>query len=660
MIAPSWFSQPYPPEGASAAEGIRNQLGKPELDHMTILVRESAQNSWDARRDSGTTVDFRIDLQTVSAAHTAAWRQHLLRKAPVSDHLPLRGSLRNGVIRLLSISDRGTVGLGGPTRADEVTGTRTDFVSFLRNIGEPRSTVLGGGTYGFGKGILYLMSRPGVVLVHTRCEYGGQLETRLMGAAMWKSYLAADSAGERRFTGRHWWGDDSGDVIEPLVGSDAEYVAQQLGLRPFADDETGTTITLVDPDLEGYEPSEVAAYLAETIAWQLWPKMIEQSDGTVPMRFAVTCDGISYPVPDPAEYHPLRLFVSAYRAMAGPDGRELWCRRPKQLLGRLGLQRKPVRPIEPTKAAEIAGIERSVHHICLMRPAELVVTYWQGPRPASELISYAGVFRADVTMDDVYASAEPPTHDSWNFQSLESPDRTFVSTTFRRFTEELEGLLDLQGSGATEVSQVSLGAASDRFSPLVGGSWGIGSATDYGRPGDTKAPVPGRRPPLREDPELDYEYIEQGTASASAGTGSNAQGNGHGPGGYVSDEGAEIRNSERRRVPRPRVAYCGDPYLDEYSGTAVLVQEFQLPAPVVQRVGVELAVALTTNGGRETDPPLGAEQPALVGWEDERGTLSATPSYVIEGGDGKIWKAVVKPATDTMTEISITVERVGA
>ncbi|MFD0594037.1 hypothetical protein ACFQZ4_17425 [Catellatospora coxensis] len=65
-----WLSQPYPPEGATAAEGIRNQLGRPELDHLTVLVREAAQNSWDARAGSGA-VDFRIDLSTVSPAHAA-------------------------------------------------------------------------------------------------------------------------------------------------------------------------------------------------------------------------------------------------------------------------------------------------------------------------------------------------------------------------------------------------------------------------------------------------------------------------------------------------------------------------------------------------------------------------------------------------------------
>ena len=38
VTTPRWLSQAYPPEGASAAEGIRNQLGRPELDLLTILV----------------------------------------------------------------------------------------------------------------------------------------------------------------------------------------------------------------------------------------------------------------------------------------------------------------------------------------------------------------------------------------------------------------------------------------------------------------------------------------------------------------------------------------------------------------------------------------------------------------------------------------------
>ena len=132
-------------------------VGRPELDLLTILVREAAQNSWDARLPSSSDpVDFRIDIRTVGPAHSGAWRELLIENAPDSvEQFPLRDTLRHGPIRLLSVSDRGTRGLGGPTRADSAVGKSRDFVSFIRNIGEPRDTALGGGTYGFGKGIFW-------------------------------------------------------------------------------------------------------------------------------------------------------------------------------------------------------------------------------------------------------------------------------------------------------------------------------------------------------------------------------------------------------------------------------------------------------------------------------------------------------------------------
>lgn len=408
---PRWFSQPYPPEGASAAEGIRNQLGRPELDLLTILVRESAQNSWDARlQQSSTPVDYRIDMWTVSPAHAGAWRGLLLAGAPNSaEEFPLRETLRGGSLRVLSVSDRGTRGLGGPTRADNAVGPDRDFVSFIRNIGEPRDTALGGGTYGFGKGIFYLLSKPGTVVVHSRCRtVEGGFETRLIGCTLWKSYVAAEPGGDRRYTGRHWWGDTSGEVVEPLVGAAAEAVAQRLGLKAFGPEETGTTVVVVDPKLDDLEPAEAAAYLGDTIVWHLWPKMIS-TDGAPPaMRFSVTCDGVGHAVPDPRETRPLNMFVAAYETMVGPNGSDLECLRPKRHLGRLGLVKRIMPPLEPTRASRMLDIEDLIHHVCLMRPAELVVAYHPGPKPPSTSQGYAGVFRAEEAMDEVYAKAEPP------------------------------------------------------------------------------------------------------------------------------------------------------------------------------------------------------------------------------------------------------------
>ncbi|MGW6477997.1 hypothetical protein ACWGDS_08660 [Streptomyces sp. NPDC055059] len=654
MTWPAWHSQPYPPEGASAAEGIRNQLGRPELDLLTILVRESAQNSWDARPPgSSEPVDYRIDLSTVGPAHGPAWRDLLLNKAPLnSDHLPLRRSLSRSTIPLLIMSDRGTTGLGGPTRADRTADEASrDFVSFVRNIGEPRDTPFGGGTYGFGKGIFYLLSRCGTVLVHTRCRNPyGELETRLIGCAMWESYYADAPENPLRYTGRHWWGDTSGDVVEPLVGDEADSVAHRLGLRPFGPEETGTSVVVVDPKLERdehqLEVAEAAEYLAETISWHLWPKMIEKDGSSPPMRFEVRRDGQSVPVPDPRTHQPLKMFVAAYEQMRGEQGRELLCGKPRKLLGRFGVMKRLMPALESSPASSMVGINELVHHVCLMRPAELVVTYHAGPKPPSENQGYAGVFRGDHGMDEVYAKAEPPTHDAWHPHSLEAPDSTYIRTTFRRVQEEINNLLTLSGGAKSGAAQVPLGAASSRFSGLVGGAWGIGGATSFTRPGsgltsrnrgndeeegpETVVPVRGARGAARDRSDRPSEGGDAGSAAPDT--------------------------SAVRRI-RPRVQYVGDPYYDDLGERAVLVQEFRLPVDASQRVSADLAVTLPGAGGRETDPPARARVPVLLGWQDPHGALHTSPECDISGGDA-VWRALVVPAPDTMTEIAIKVRAV--
>ncbi|MET8592461.1 hypothetical protein [Streptomyces sp. NPDC005078] len=648
MTVPGWFSQSYPPEGASAAEGIRNQLGRPELDLLTILVRESAQNSWDARLlPSSAPVDYSIDMWTVGPAHSAAWRELLLQGAPANgENFPLRKHLRQGPIQVLAVSDRGTRGLGGPTRADAAVGPERDFVSFVRNIGEPRDTALGGGTYGFGKGIFYMLSKPGTVLVHSRCRTAQGFETRLIGCTLWKSHVVTDAQGSRRYTGRHWWGDKSGEVVEPLVGWEAEQVAQRLGLKHFGAEETGTTVVVVEPHLDELDPQAAAKYLAETITWHLWPKMISHGEAPPAMRFSVRCNGVPHLVPDPRETRPLNLFVAAYETMTGTDGSDLACHKPKRELGRLGLVKRIMPPLEASRASQMLGIEDLIHHVCLMRPAELVVTYFAGPKPPSANQGYAGVFRAHESMDEVFAKAEPPTHDAWHPQSLERPESTFVQTTFRRIGEALVGLLSLDGIARSGSSTVALGAASSLFSGLVGGAWGIGGGTAYSKPGSTL-----RRPSKPDSGSKDAGPLAAGHSAGGQAPGGNAAGD---PTAYAGPTGNAAAAAPRRR---PRVQYVGEPYYDDRGSDSVLVQEFRLPVSGPQRVRIDLAVTLPGTGGRETDPPLGAGMPTLIGWEDGGGDLIASETCVMEGGES-VLRALVNPAPDTMTEITVKVEAV--
>src|SRR3954465_5566363 len=55
-----WIPEPKPPSGGLAAEGFYKLLGRPRLDPLTVLVRETAQNSWDARLNNGYPVGFTL------------------------------------------------------------------------------------------------------------------------------------------------------------------------------------------------------------------------------------------------------------------------------------------------------------------------------------------------------------------------------------------------------------------------------------------------------------------------------------------------------------------------------------------------------------------------------------------------------------------------
>ncbi len=75
-MSAQWWSQPFAEEGSATAEGIINQLGRPALDELTVLVREAAQNSWDARAGTDT-VDFTVRVARLGDL-ASAWTDRML------------------------------------------------------------------------------------------------------------------------------------------------------------------------------------------------------------------------------------------------------------------------------------------------------------------------------------------------------------------------------------------------------------------------------------------------------------------------------------------------------------------------------------------------------------------------------------------------------
>src|SRR4051812_38184209 len=66
--------------GGITADGMINVLGRPRLDSLALVLREAAQNSWDARlrtsaRDRQSPPAFRVRIRTLSVEHERAFRE---------------------------------------------------------------------------------------------------------------------------------------------------------------------------------------------------------------------------------------------------------------------------------------------------------------------------------------------------------------------------------------------------------------------------------------------------------------------------------------------------------------------------------------------------------------------------------------------------------
>ncbi|QBJ97892.1 hypothetical protein ERC79_19540 [Rhodococcus sp. ABRD24] len=575
-------------------------------------MRETAQNSWDARR-VGLPTNYRLELTAVSPTHRPAWQRLLTPPPQTQKFFGIGKAVRTPNLRLLSVVDRGTKGLGGPTRADELSEGSRDWVSFVLNVGEKRDTFQGGGTYGYGKAVLYRLSKVGAILVYTRTDVPGTgLTSRLIGIALGDSYDSVERAdvAARPYTGRHWWGDVQGEHVEPLIGAEADRVARMLGLRPFGESESGTTLTVLDPDLGDFDDVESAAqHLADTIAWHMWPIMLPER-GDQLLIPQVVAGGRTFEVPDPAKTYPLHMFVSAYRRLAAGRGMALECKNPRKQLGHFALERAVVVPMSGESvplAASYAGLDGDPHHVCLMRAPELVVQYYRGPEPGSVNRAYAGVFRADDELDDTFAAAEPPTHDQWVHEQLTGHSKTFVRVTFTRIKEQLAAFRTPAASVTSISTGVALGAASNFLGGLV--------AAAFAEPGAKSSDGGSARGRSRE----------------------HTVGSGKQPGDF-----------SRATHDRVRVATVDEPRVEDRDGDVVVIQRFAVTGP--GPVHLDARLAIVTWEGREVEAPAGAARPKVRCWVTSVGEVAAEACIVDTPCEVDL---VVDPVPDTMTDIAV-------
>ena len=461
-------SEPFSRDGNIAADGAARLLGQPALSPIELVIRETIQNSWDASLETEGTPRYSIRIRHLESSQMDAMGSFFEQLPPEQSHEPIAGLLQRFLTSsglVMEICDACTQGLDGPTSASRSLqeGESANFVNFIRNIGSARDMAQGGGTYGFGKSSLFKISRCQTIIVHSVIAAGDGLEHRLIGKALGAAF---DHDG-RRFTGRHWWGapsEEEGGSVDPVTSSQAAAFAAALGFEDRATrEQRGTSLMILDPDLEEFDPSgdfaasppteirnHLGARLQDTILWHCWPKFTRRADGGLPMECHLSILGDAFALPDPATIQPLWLMTQALAAARAKE-ELINCQRPKMLVGFFGQCGASLDLAADDRfrrhLGESALIPERLHHVALLRPAELVVRYLEGSINETEQRQWAGVFITDIgenaEVEKAFAMSEPPAHDDWQpkaAQALTAHQRTYVNVALTRIRERIRAL----------------------------------------------------------------------------------------------------------------------------------------------------------------------------------------------------------------------------
>jgi hypothetical protein len=471
------LSERVPPTGGLHADGFANILGRPALDPLTLVLRESGQNIWDARiRTPGAPPPrMLVRVRTLTACESAEFKR-LFSDGDARSAEPLGGdSLSHHLaieapIPVLEICDFGTVGLSGGV---DPTSEQGNFVRFFFDIGTPHAGGSDGGTYGYGRSSLYLAGRTRTILVDTQVCGSENAPRRVMACRLGPAYVKPRLGGsQNRYTGRHFWGGHvQGDTILPLEGEPAKSLAASLGMpaRDFGD--SGTSILIPWPDLPAIDTGR---HIAAILLHNLWPKLVEVR-GRRPMEIAVEVDGTPVSIPDPKRHPQYAPFAAALRLVRNPAPETgavaITVGRSPITTGHMAIEvthAAPIpAPVQPEDGAPEHDFARGVSHVALMRPSELVVRYLAFPGVAPDT-QWGGVFMCsnEPTVRDAFAASEPPAHDDWIPDRLPDSDKTTVRVSLRRIREQVDrhfGINQLPIRPEGGAVGASLAAAADQF-----------------------------------------------------------------------------------------------------------------------------------------------------------------------------------------------------
>ena len=645
------WSEQFQPTGSTDARVSKRAIGKSHISFWSLFLRESLQNSWDARlsRENGP-IDFIVAAHTLDTERTAMLRKRVISSFPpdASTSSRLKEAFASDTLPVLTVTDRHTRGLGGPMRADKAdpSSGATNFVDFVRNIGRATAKGYDGGTYGLGKGVLFMASAASTCVIYTQTRFDGELQPRLIAMCVSDDSFTYEEA---RYTGRHWWGVQDAGVVDPLVGPEARDLAIALGLTHLDAHETGTSVTILAPDLshpneleEGIDevddlidtPEEVVRVIAHAAKKWAWPHMIDLGAGQS-INFTFSVNGNAIELEHPALDNRYKEFVASYVQAVGQQestnpafmfpvaGQSIMAER------YTGHKHFGTLAFIPDDRVQITNGE-DASLIALMREPRFIVRYL--PVQDSARYRFRGVFIADKQHDENFALSEPVAHDDWNPQNLQLPKgtRNPVKQTLDKIKAVFSTRVRNDSSAAEATSLSGVTAVARELGTLLSGALGFGAEVVV----PTKT-GPGLLPP----------------PSTEVGGGSGAQGEG--------DNGSPATPSSRSRsAPKTfRVTVGDEPELFYRNGAIEL--EYEVRATV----GPHFDASATTlvaephimldDGRTEKEAPLGAPIPEVAGWFVDGIQLSSSAQIALATIRGRVATVIVLPPPDTAISLHV-------
>lgn len=241
--------------GSSLLKLIQNN-NMPTLD---LLVRESVQNSLDAKKEDSKYVE--VDYLT-GKFDSIGLRNEL---EGITTSLEKRFPQKE--YDFIAVRDSHTVGLTGEMNYKKVK--NNDYGNLLKLIYEickPQESEGAGGSWGIGKTV-YFRIGIGLVIYYSRIKtQNGDYASRLAA-----SYVEDETRRDAMLPvykdqskrGIAWWGEQIGENLTQPV-TDEKYISEFLemfGIDPYSEDETGTTIIIPYIDAEKLLTSNRTEYL---------------------------------------------------------------------------------------------------------------------------------------------------------------------------------------------------------------------------------------------------------------------------------------------------------------------------------------------------------------------------------------------------------------